>query len=153
MSLFMFEVSVRGWGKHLAGEIQACFGLMQVRVVLCCLSFFSCLWEMHLHLNSHQELQMHLTNVHDLPAQLTHTCLWLLSVQFRCNRFTQGLSGNISGRGNTAHTIKITTGIPAIQMWFLLALCCWSCELANIKARWLHVKTRAEQSCFQPCLL
>lgn len=149
MSLFMFEVSVKSWGKHLAGEIQVCFGQMQ--------ELFSCLLEMHLHLNSHQELWMYLTNVPDLPVQPAHTQLGLaLKVQLRCNKFTRGPSGSIAGRGNAAHTTKITTGIPAIPNVVFVRefLCCWSYELANV-CSWeiLHRKTRAEQCCFQLCSL
>lgn len=149
MSLFMFEVSVKSWGKHLAGEIQVCFGQMQ--------ELFSCLLEMHLHLNSHQELWMYLTNVHGLPVQPPHTQLGLaLKVQLRCNKFTRGPSGSIAGRGNAAHTTKITTGIPAIPNVVFVRefLCCWSYELANV-CSWeiLHRKTRAEQCCLQLCSL
>lgn len=149
MSLFMFEVSVKSWGKHLAGEIQVYFGQMQ--------ELSSCLLEMHLHLNSHQELWMYLTNVHDLPVQPAHTQLGLaLKVQLRCNKFTRGPSGSIAGRGNAAHTTKITTGIPAIPNVVFVRefLCCWSYELANV-CSWeiLHRKTRAEQCCFQLCSL
>lgn len=149
MSLFMFEVSVKSWGKHLAGEIQVYFGQMQ--------ELFSCLLEMHLHLNSHQELWMYLTNVHSLPVQPAHTQLGLaLKVQLRCNKFTRGPSGSIAGRGNAAHTTKITTGIPAIPNVVFVRefLCCWSYGLANV-CSWeiLHRKTRAEQCCFQLCSL
>lgn len=58
---------------------------------------------------------MYLTNVHDLPVQPARAQLGLaLKVQLRCNKFTRGPSGSLAGRGNAAHTIKITTGIPAI---------------------------------------
>lgn len=128
MSLFVFEVSVKRWGKRLAGEIQVCFGQTQ--------EVFSCLLEMHLHLNSHQELRMYLTNVHYLPVQPAHTWLGLaLKVQLRCNKLTRGPSGCIAGRGNAPHTIKVTTGIPAIPNVVFVRerfLCCWSYGLANV---------------------
>lgn len=54
---------------------------------------------------------MYLTNV-DLPVQPAHAQLGLaLKVQLK---FMRGPSGSLAGRGNAAHTIKITTGIPAI---------------------------------------
>lgn len=100
---------------------------------------------------------MYLTNVHDLPVQPAHTQLGLaLKVQLRCSKFTRGPSGSIAGRGNAAHTTKITTGIPAIPNVVFVRefLCCWSYELANV-CSWeiLHRKTRAEQCCFQLCSL
>lgn len=131
----MFEVSVKRWGKHLAVEIQVCFGQMQVRAAPLLFEPFSCLLEAHLHLNSHQELQMYITSVRNSPVQLTCMCLWLLKVQFRCDKFTQGPSGSTAGRGNTAHAIKMTTGIPAIPHVVFVResfLCCWSYELARV---------------------
>lgn len=119
---------------------------------------FSCLLEMHFHLNSHLELQMYLTNVQDLPVQPAHAGLGLaLKVQLSCNKLTRGPSVSIVGRGNAAHTIKVTTGIPAIPNVVFVResfLCCWSYELARV-CSWeiLHRKTRAEQCCFQPCSL
>lgn len=109
----MFEVSVKGWGKRLVGEIQVCFGQMQ--------EVFSCLLEMHLHLNSHQELQMYLTNVQDLPVQPAHTQLGLaLKVQLRCNKLTRGPSGSIAG-GEMQHIpLKLPLESQLSQMWFLL---------------------------------
>lgn len=109
----MFEVSVKSWGKHLAGEIQACFGQMQ--------EVFSCLLEMRFHLNSHQELQMYLTNVQDLPVRPAHTGLGLaLKVQLSCNKLTQGPSGSIAG-GEMEHIpLKLPLEFQLSQMWFLL---------------------------------
>lgn len=148
MSLFMFQVSVEGWGKRLADEIHVCFGQMQ--------EVFSCLLEVHLPLNSHQQLWMSLTNVQDLSVQPAHRGLGLaLKVQLSCNKLTRGPSGSLVGRGNAAHTIKVTTGIPAIPNVVFVResfLCCWSYELASV-CPWeiLHRKTGVEQCCFQPC--
>lgn len=79
---------------------------------------------------------MYLTNVHYLPVQPAHTWLGLaLKVQLRCNKLTRGPSGCIAERGNAAHTIKVTTGIPAIPNVVFVRerfLCCWSCGLANV---------------------
>lgn len=101
---------------------------------------------------------MYLTNVHDLSVQPAHTQLGLaLKVQLRCNKLTQGPSGSFVGTGNAAHTIKVTTGIPAIPNVVFVRerfLCCWSYELASV-CSWeiVHRKTGAEQCCFQPCSL
>lgn len=58
---------------------------------------------------------MSLTNVQDLSVQPAHRGLGLaLKVQLSCNKLTRGPSGSLVGRGNAAHTIKVTTGIPAI---------------------------------------
>lgn len=113
MSLFMFQVSVKGWGKRLAGEIHVCFGQMQ--------EVFSCLLEVHLHLYSHQQQWMSLTNVQDLSVQPAHRVLGLaLKVQPSCNKLTRDPLAALRG-GEMQHIpLKLPLESQLSQMWFLL---------------------------------
>lgn len=125
----------RGGGNILPWRYKYVLAKCKFERCLLLFELFSFLLETHVHLNSHQELQMYITSVQNSPVQLTCTCLWLLKAQFRCDKFTQGPSGSAAGRGNTAHTIKMTTGIPAIPHVVFVResfLCCWSYELARV---------------------